>query len=112
EVPITIGEAMRGATIDVPTPGGTVRLKVPKGSQSGQRLRLAGRGVGDPKGGPPGDLYVRLMIRVPAHGVTDGLKDAVEKIEGASSENPRAHLAFGGRGPGHRASGRSESDAA
>jgi len=95
EVPVTVGEAMRGATIDVPTPGGgAVRLKIPKGSQSGQRLRLAGRGVRDPKGGDPGDLYVRLMVQVPSNGTADGLKDAVEAIEKAYSENPRSRLAL------------------
>ena len=95
EVPITVGEAMRGATIEVPTPPeGSVRMKIPKGSQSGQRLRLTGRGVRDPKGGTPGDLYVRLMVQVPPNGAADRLKDAVEAIEGAYSENPRAHLAF------------------
>src|SRR5216117_2143867 len=93
EVPITVGEAIRGATIAVPTPDGKVRLKVPRGSQSGQRLRLSGRGVRDPKGGAPGDLYVRLMVQVPADGAADRLKDAVEALEGAYAENPRAHLA-------------------
>jgi molecular chaperone DnaJ len=93
EVPITVGEAIRGATIEVPTPDGPVRVKVPKGSQSGQRLRLTGRGVRDPKGGAPGDLYVRLMVQVPTNGASDRLNDAVEALEGAYSENPRAHLA-------------------
>ncbi len=93
EVPITVGEAIRGATIQVPTPDGQVRLKVPKGSQSGQRLRLAGRGVRDPKGGTRGDLYVRLMVQVPTDGAAE-LRDALEALEGAYSENPRAHLAF------------------
>src|SRR5207244_10170759 len=94
EVPVTVGEAIRGATIDVPTPGGgAVRLKIPKGSQSGQRLRLAGRGVRDPKGGEPGDLYVRLMVQVPADGAAERLKDAVEALEEAYAENPRAHFA-------------------
>ncbi|HZP43161.1 MAG TPA: DnaJ C-terminal domain-containing protein [Candidatus Binatia bacterium] len=94
EVPVTVGEAIRGATIAVPTPDGPVRLKVPKGSQSGQRLRLKGRGVADPKGGTPGDLYVRLMVQVPRNGTADRLKDAVEALEGAYEENPRAHLAL------------------
>ena len=94
EVPITVGEAIRGATIQVPTPDGTVRLKVPKGSQSGHRLRLSGRGVPDPKGGKPGDLYVRLMVQVPKNGAADRLGDAVEALEGAYGENPRANLAF------------------
>jgi len=94
EVPVTVGEAIRGASIVVPTPDGSVRLKVPRGSQSGQRLRLAGRGVPDPKGGPPGDLYVRLMVQVPTNGAADRLKDAVETLESAYSENPRAHFSF------------------
>ena len=93
EVPITVGEAIRGATIAVPTPDGKVRLKVPRGSQSGQRLRLSGRGVRDPKGGAPGDLYVRLMVQVPTDGAADRLKDAVEALEEAYGGNPRAHLA-------------------
>src|SRR4029077_1074139 len=92
EVPITVGEAIRGATIAVPTPDGTVRLKVPPGRQIGPRLLRSGRGVPDPKGGAPGDLYVRLMVQVPVDGAADRLKDAVEALEGAYSENPRAHL--------------------
>jgi molecular chaperone DnaJ len=94
ELPITIGEAIRGATIEVPTPDGPVRLKVPRGSQSGQRLRLAKRGVPDPKGGQPGDFFVRLMVQVPTNGAAERLKDAVEALEGAYSGNPRAHLAL------------------
>jgi molecular chaperone DnaJ len=94
EVPVTVGEAMLGASIEVPTPDGKVQLKVPKGSQSGQRLRLKGRGVRDPKGGESGDLYVRLMVQVPKNGASDQVKDAVAAIEDAYGENPRARLAL------------------
>jgi molecular chaperone DnaJ len=94
EVPVTVGEAMLGATVGVPTPDGRVQLKIPKGSQSGQRLRLRGRGVRDPKGGAPGDLYVRLMVQVPKDGSTEQLKEAVETLERAYGTDPRAHLAF------------------
>src|SRR5581483_9250639 len=92
EIPITVGEAMLGTTITVPTPDGRVQLKVPKGSQSGQRLRLTGRGVRDPKGGAPGDLYVRLMVQVPKNGSAERVKEAVETLEGAYDESPRANL--------------------
>jgi molecular chaperone DnaJ len=92
EVPVTVGEAMLGATISVPTPQGRVQLKVPKGSQSGQRLRLRGRGVHDAKDDSTGDLYVRLMVQVPKNGVGDKLKEAVEALERAYGEDPRAHL--------------------
>jgi molecular chaperone DnaJ len=94
EVPVTVGEAMLGGTISVPMPDGRVQLKVPKDSQSGQRLRLRGRGVRDPKGGPPGDLYVRLMVQVPKNGGSGRLREAVETLEGAYGENPRTHFAF------------------
>lgn len=92
DVPITVSEAVLGATITVPTPQGPVQLKVPPGSQSGRRLRLRGRGAPDPKGGPPGDLYVRLMVQVPRNGSARGLEDALAAIERAYGENPRAHL--------------------
>lgn len=68
DLPITVAEAMFGAKIDVPTLGGTVKLSIPPGSQSGARLRLRGKGV--PKHGsqPAGDLYVVLQVVVPAAG--------------------------------------------
>jgi molecular chaperone DnaJ len=51
--------------VQVPTPEGTtLTLKVPAGSQSGQRLRIKGRGM-PLKGGERGDLFVRLLVRVP-----------------------------------------------
>ncbi len=94
EVPITVGEAMNGATISVPTPSGRVSLKVPRGSQSGQRLRLKGRGAPDPKGGAPGDLYVRLMVQVPSNGTSERVRDAVAALEQAYASDPRARLVF------------------
>jgi len=83
-----------GATIEVPTPEGRVQLKIPKGSQGGQRLRLRGRGVPDPKGGSPGDLYVRLMVQVPKDGANERLREAVDALERAYGDHPRAHLAL------------------
>src|SRR5438094_2357866 len=59
DLPVTVGEATLGASVTVPTPDGDVSLRVPPGSQSGQRLRLRGRGVKDAKGNLAGDLYVR-----------------------------------------------------
>jgi molecular chaperone DnaJ len=92
EVPITVPEAVGGATITVPTLSGRVQLKVAPGSQSGQRLRLRGRGAPDPKGGPPGDMYVRLMIQVPRAESAERLRDALAQFEGAYTEDPRAAL--------------------
>src|SRR5262249_55764543 len=56
DVPITVGEAMLGATITVPTADGEVRVKVPPGSQSGRTLRIRGHGVPALKGKERGDF--------------------------------------------------------
>ena len=61
-LPIAPWEAALGATITVPTLGGPVDMQVPSGAQSGQKLRLRGRGL---PGQPPGDAYVQLKIVVP-----------------------------------------------
>jgi DnaJ-class molecular chaperone len=94
EVPVTVSEAMLGATITVPTPQGSIKLKIPPGSQGGQRLRVAGRGAPDPKGGAPGDLYVRLMVQVPTVDERDKLRDALAAIEKAYDGDPRAELSL------------------
>ncbi len=92
ELPVTVSEAILGATVTVPTPDGRVQLKIPPGSQSGQRLRLRGRGVKDTKGGAAGDLFVRLMVQVPKNGSDDRLKEALAAIEKAYDDPPRAKL--------------------
>lgn len=65
DVPITVSEAIRGAQIEVPTLAGRATVAIPPGTDSGRKLRLRGKGVPDPAGGPAGDLYVVVQIRVP-----------------------------------------------
>jgi molecular chaperone DnaJ len=91
ELPITVGEAMQGATVAVPTPDGTVNLKVPAGSQSGARLRLRGKGVPAMKGGGRGDLYVVLMVQIPTDG-DERVREAVRVLESSYARSPRADL--------------------
>jgi len=91
DLPVTVGEATLGASIPVPTPDGEVNLKIPPGSQSGQRLRLRGRGVKDTKSKAAGDLYVRLLVQVPRDG-GDKARRAVEELEQCYGENPRKSL--------------------
>jgi curved DNA-binding protein len=62
DLPIAPWEAALGATVDAPTPEGSVQLTVPKGSKPGSRLRLKGRGL---PGKTPGDLYAVLQIALP-----------------------------------------------
>lgn len=86
ELPITVGEAIRGAEIDAPTIHGPVRMRIPAGTQAGRTMRLTGKGV--KKKGGAGDQYCRIQIIVP----TEAPADAVEKLEAAYRENPRANL--------------------
>jgi molecular chaperone DnaJ len=90
ELPITIGEAVRGATVEVPTPLGKLNVKIPAGAQSGQKLRLKGKGVSAHGQSSAGDLYLRLMVRVPKDdNITD---DVIEKIDRAYAEDVRKDL--------------------
>jgi molecular chaperone DnaJ len=64
-VPVAIHEAALGAKIDVPAPEGTARLRVPPGTQSGQRFRLRERGAPSPRDGRRGDLVVEVRLVLP-----------------------------------------------
>jgi molecular chaperone DnaJ len=88
DIPVSVGEATLGATIAVPTPDGSVRLKVPPGSQSGKLLRIRSHGVPALKGGSRGDLYIRLMVHVPADD-TAKLRDAIQQVEAAYGKDLR-----------------------
>lgn len=64
DLPISIPDAVLGGKVEAPTPDGNVMLNVPKGSNSGQTLRLKGRGMPDAKG-KRGDLLARLVVTLP-----------------------------------------------
>ena len=89
ELPVTIGEAVRGGEIEVPTIHGPVRARIPAGTQGGQTFRLTGKGVKRKSGS--GDHYYKIQIAVPRDLPQDALS-AVDKIESNYRENPRAHL--------------------
>jgi molecular chaperone DnaJ len=65
DLPISLREALEGASIAVPTVSGMVDLKIPAGSSSGQKLKLRGRGVLDLKTQERGDQIVTLQVLVP-----------------------------------------------
>ncbi|HRI67692.1 MAG TPA: DnaJ C-terminal domain-containing protein [Polyangium sp.] len=79
DVPISVKEAYLGGKIRVPTIDGEVTLKIPPRAQSGQQVRLKGKGV-QRKGKEPGDLYVRFMIRLPM-GSDPAYEQAVEALD-------------------------------
>ncbi len=90
-LPITVGEAMRGAQLDVPTLDGRVKLKIPAGAQSGQRLRLRGKGVPAARGGEAGDLYVRLSVVAPK-AEDEEAKALADRIDALYEGDVRAEL--------------------
>ena len=89
ELPITVGEAVNGADFEVPTPMGAVNVKIPAGAQSGQRLRIRGKGVPAHGKSPAGDLYLRVMVRVPKEKIAP---DLIDKIDRAYTEDVRKDL--------------------
>lgn len=92
ELPITFTEAVLGAKVDVPTPdGGTVKMKIPEGTQGGQKFRISGKGFPSPKGGQRGDMYVIAKIVVPK-GLTSSEKEEIKRIERLYRENPREEM--------------------
>ena len=64
KLPISLGEAVLGGKVDVPTPTGTVTLTIPEATSSGRRLRLKGQGVKQ-RDGSAGDLIVEIQIQLP-----------------------------------------------
>ncbi len=89
EVPITILEAMKGASIEVPTPTGGVKVTVPAGTSAGAKLRLRGKGV--QRRGKPGDLFLVLRPQVPSSDDPEVLA-AAEKLETAYGGDVRGGL--------------------
>lgn len=88
EVPLSLAEAVLGATVDVPTLDGTrLAVKVPPGASSGTRLRLRGRGV---KGG---DQYIEVKVVVPGP-KDDRSRQLIEEFARLNPQNPRAGLAW------------------
>jgi curved DNA-binding protein len=86
ELPLAPWEAALGAKVAVPTLGGTVELTVPAGAQSGQKLRLRGRGF---PGSPGGDQIVTIKLVVPA-AQTAAAKEAYERMKREFQFDPRA----------------------
>jgi len=91
EVPVTITEAALGATVRVPTPDGTVALKIPAGTQSGKLLRIRGKGAPKLGSSGRGDLLARIKVVVPEN-LTREQKELLKKFDELRRDDPRANL--------------------
>jgi molecular chaperone DnaJ len=91
DVPITIVEAIRGATIEVPTLSGTKRIRVPPGTQHGTIQRLRGEGPPRLGGRGRGDLHYHLVIDVP-RSLSREQREVVDELAQVMDGNPRERL--------------------
>jgi molecular chaperone DnaJ len=90
EVPVSFATATLGGTVEVPTLGGNVDLKVPAESQSGRVFRLREKGVKPVRGGPTGDLFCRVVVETPVN-LTDEQKALLRKLEESMHASTRNH---------------------
>lgn len=86
DTPIAPWEAALGTAITVPTLNGNVRVKVPAGTRSGQKLRLSGRGM--PGSGGAGNFYVQLQVVLPAT-LSEAERSLYEQLAKVSGFDPR-----------------------
>jgi molecular chaperone DnaJ len=88
-VPISFGEAALGARIEVPTPEGPVVVRVPAGVQSGQKLRVSGRGVPVRRSGARGDLFIVVKVVTPTV-YDDRSRELLRELDRLNPLGPRA----------------------
>lgn len=91
EVPVTIVEAIRGATIEVPTLNGRKKIRVPPGTQHDTVQRLRGEGPPKLSGRGRGDIHYRLQVDVP-NSLSKEQQEAVDELANVMNGNPREQL--------------------
>lgn len=90
-VPVTIGEAVRGARIEIPGPKGKLALKIPPGTQSGTVFRFKGLGFPALKGAKKGDFFATVHVAVP-EGIDEASRALLDEFEQRNPLNPREAL--------------------
>jgi molecular chaperone DnaJ len=95
EAPVTVKEAALGEKIEIPTVDGMVALSVPAGVQTGQQLKLRGKGVPHLGGGGVGDHYVTIRVVTPT-GLSERGKELLRELDRLHPFNPRRDITFRG----------------
>jgi len=91
-VPITVAEAALGAKVDVPTIDGRAQLRIPPGTQSGQKLRMRDRGVESASvPGQRGDQIVTVQVVVPQLN-DERSKEIMRELAKLNNQDPRVTL--------------------
>ncbi|MBV1904887.1 MAG: DnaJ domain-containing protein [Pseudomonadales bacterium] len=88
DLPVTPWEVALNRKVKMPTPTGTIDVRIPKHAKTGQKLRIKGKGIPAKQ---PGDIYAMLQIIVP-EAKTDEQKALYEKMEQALPDNPRSAM--------------------
>jgi molecular chaperone DnaJ len=91
EVPISIVEAVRGGTVEVPTLDGTKQIRIPAGTSDGSVQRLRGEGPPKLSGSGRGDIHYRFRIEVPKS-LSPEQQEAVERLAEVMNGDPRSEL--------------------
>lgn len=91
EVPVTFSEAYLGGEVEIGTIHGPVRVRIPPGSQSGQRFRLRGKGIRNVRTGVNGDHYYTLRVVVPQV-VSPAGKEVARRVAELYTQDPRSGL--------------------
>ena len=86
EMPISFAQAALGASLDVPTLDGPVKMKIPAGTQGGKVFRLRGKGIPALHGGGRGDQHVRVVVETPHH-LTKEQRELLERFAALSGED-------------------------
>lgn len=90
EVPVSFATAALGGTVEVPTLGGDVTLKVPAETQSGRVFRLRDKGVKPVRGGARGDLFCRVVVETPVH-LSSEQRDLIRQLEETLKQDSNRH---------------------
>lgn len=91
DLPVTADEAAMGADVEFPSFKGTVKVKIPPGSQSGDTLRLKGMGMPGEGGTSPGSILVKIMISVPSP-LSEEEQHIFQELRRVSSHRPRSTI--------------------
>jgi len=91
KLPVTVTEAALGAKVEVPTIDGPTTIKIPPGTQSGQKLRLREKGTPSLRGNVRGDQFVEVQVMVP-HVADERTKDILREFARLNPDDPRKDL--------------------
>jgi DnaJ-class molecular chaperone len=91
KVPVTVTEAALGARVEVPTIDGPTTIKISPGTQSGQKLRLRGKGTPSLRGNARGDQFVEVQVVVPRV-ADERSKEILRELARLNPEDPRKKL--------------------